>query len=110
MNFVSQILQLHPKGVMSRLEIARSPVIFWMTVVGMVDATLGKSFIWLLILPSDIASVLVLIWVLLVGSVDTGVGAGFIGVLVLPMSVAFAPAVVDLVELADKSNEGILGD
>ena len=76
----------------------------------MVDATLGESFIWLLILPSDIALVLVLIWVLLVGSVDTGVGAGFIGVLVLPMSVAFAPAVVDLVELADKSNEGILGD
>ena len=76
----------------------------------MVDATLGESFIWLLILPSDIALVLVLIWVLLVGSVDTGVGAGFVGVLVLPMSVTFAPAVVDLVELADKSNEGILGD
>ena len=85
-------------------------MICWTTVVGLVEATSGKIFIGLLILPSDIALVLVSIWVLLVGSVDTGVGAGFVGVLVLPMSVTFAPAVVDLVELADKSNEGILGD
>ena len=97
MNFLPQV-NLHPKGVVSKWEIASAPVMFWTQLVGLVEAILGTSFICLRILSLDIALVLVMLWTLLVGSIETGVGASYI-----------APAVVDLVELAETYNGGYCG-
>ena len=110
MNFLLQMVHLHPKGVMSKREMASAPVMHWTWLLGLVEACLGKGFIWLLIIPFDVARAPVMLWVLLFGSADARVGACFVGILVLPVHATLDEPVAELAKGAGTSDERLLGN